>query len=174
MTSVGFSPSSSSMSSMLDVSRSALARTQQAGESGPVASPGTGSNAAYWSIPTTLSASSLSMGSVQDANGLAAAVTDTAAVGLEQATEIVARIQQKLVQAKAVGSNRPAINAEIDQMKGTLAAVVDASSFNGENWLKVEAGQQPKVASLLASVTSGAEGGLAINMIDIDTAQATL
>jgi flagellin len=173
MTSVGFNLSSASALAMLDASRSALDRTRQPSESREVEAPAQ-DNSAYWSIATTASASSLSMGSVQDANGLAAAVADTAAVGLDQATEIVGRIQQKLVQAKAVGSNKPAINAEIDAMKGKLADVIDESAFNGENWLKVEAGQRPKVASLLASVTSGEKGDLSINMIDVDTAQATL
>ena len=173
MTSVGFNLSSASALAMLDASRSALDRTRQPSENREVEATAP-DNSAYWSIPTTVSASSLSLGSVQDANGRAAAVTDTAAVGLEQATEIVARIQQKLVQAKAVGSNKPAINSEIDAMKVELSTVVDESSFNGENWLKVEAGQRPKVTSLLASVTSGERGGLSINMIDVDTAQATL
>jgi flagellin len=173
MTSVGFNLSSASALAMLDVSRSALERTSQPAETRETQAPAQ-DNAAYWSIPTTASASSLSIGSVQDANGMAAAVTDTAAVGLEQATQIVAGIQQKLIQAKAVGSNKPAINAEIDVMKGKLAEVVGESSFNGENWLKVEAGQRPKVTSLLASVTSSARGELSINMIDVDTAQATL
>lgn len=173
MTSVGFNLSSASALAMLDASRSAIERTRQPAETRQTQAPAS-DNAAYWSIPTTFSASSLSLGSVQDANGRAAAVTDTAAIGLEQATEIVARIQQKIVQAKAVGANKPAINADIDTMKVALAEVIDESSFNGENWLQVEAGRRPKVTSLLASVTSGARGELSINMIDVDTAQATL
>ncbi|TPP11627.1 flagellar hook associated protein [Rhizobium glycinendophyticum] len=181
MTSVGFNLTSASSASMLDTSSKALERVRQTASVRDAAAPAkTGapttpeSNTAYWSIPTTFSASSLSLGSVQDANGRAAAVTDTAAVGLEQATEIVGRIQQKLVQAKAVGANKSAINAEIDTMKARLSEVIDDSAFNGENWLQVGAGQQPKVASLLASVSTGDQGELSINMIDFDTAQATL
>jgi flagellin len=111
---------------------------------------------------------------VQEANEVAAAVTDTAALGLEQATDIVARIQQKLVLAKAVGADREAINADIQDMKTDLGAVVSESSFNGDNWLAVEAGGRPRVASLLASVTTGEDGGLSINMVDFDTAKSTL
>lgn len=173
MTSVGFNLSSASALAMLDASRSALERTKQPAETAEAQAPAS-DNGAYWSIPTTFNAASLPLGSVQDANGLAAAVTDTAAIGLEQATEIVGHIQQKLVQAKATGSNKPAINAEIDAMKAALTGVIQESSFNGENWLQVEAGQTPKMASLVTSVTSGARGELSINMIDFDTAQATL
>jgi flagellin len=162
---------------MLDASHMALERSRRAaaGREAEVAAPSyTDASSSYWSIATTVSASSLSLSSVQDANGLAAAVTDTAAIGLEQATEIVGRIQQKLVQAKAAGSNKLAINAEIDQMKVALSEVIDESAFNGENWLQAGAGERPKIVSLLASVTSGARGELSINMIDVDTAQATL
>lgn len=131
-------------------------------------------NAAYWSIATTINAGSLSLGNVQDANGRAAALVDMAAVGLEQATDIVALMQQKLVQAKAVGANKPAINADIEGMKAQLATLVGDSSFQGENWLEVDAGAQPRVSSLLASVRKGADGAVSINMVDFDTAQTTL
>ncbi|PYB75543.1 flagellar hook associated protein [Rhizobium wuzhouense] len=173
MTAVGSNLTSALSVSMLDASRAALERTRQSSAAPEARSPAR-ENSAYWSIPTTLSASSLSLGSVQEANGVAAAVTDTAAAGLEEATDIVSRIQQKLIQAKALGANRPAIDAEIGTMKGKLAELVDDSSFNGQNWLKLEAGQRPKVASLIASLTSGERGELSINMIDVDTAQATL
>jgi flagellin len=117
---------------------------------------------------------SVSASSVQEANEIAAAVTDTAALGLEQATDLVARIQQKLVLSKAVGADRDAINADVSQMKADLRTVVEESGFNGDNWLVVEAGGRPKVTSLLASVSSGANGSLSINMVDFDTAKSTL
>lgn len=171
MTSVGSNLTSALSVSMLEASRAAAERVRQTTDA---TATQTADHSAYWTIPTTFSASSLSLGSVQEANGLAAAVTDTAVAGLEAATEIVSRIQQKLIQAKALGSNRPAIDAEIGGMKEKLADIVADSGFNGENWLTVEAGQRPKVASLIASVTSDERGELSINMIDVDTAQATL
>ncbi len=129
---------------------------------------------AYWSIATTMRPGSLSMASVQEANDIAVAVTDTAALGLEQATDIVAQIQQKLIFAKAVGVDREGINADISQMKTDLGTAIDESSFNGDNWLKMEAGGRPKVASLIASVTVGEDRSLSINMVDFDTARSTL
>lgn len=171
MTSVGSNLTSALSVSMLEASRAAAERVRQTTDA---TATQTADHSAYWTIPTTFNASSLSLGSVQEANGLAAAVTDTAVAGLEAATEIVSRIQQKLIQAKALGSNRPGIDAEIGGMKEKLADIVADSGFNGENWLTVEAGQRPKVASLIASVTSDERGELSINMIDVDTAQATL
>ena len=105
MSSVWLNPSLANAASM--ASASALERVAKPSAKAPVAeTPADASN--YWSISTTMRPGSLSAGSVQEANEIAAAVTDTAALGLEQATDIVARIQQKLVLAKAVGADREA------------------------------------------------------------------
>lgn len=173
MTSVSFNSTSASALAMPAGSTSALERTQRQAANGREVEQAA-DNAAYWSIATTMKASSVSMSSVEDANGLAAALTDTAGVGVREATSLVAQIQSKLVLATAVGSNKQAINSEISQLKDQLNTVVESSAFNGQNWLKVEAGSQPKVSSMVASVTGGGEGDLSINMIDFDTAKSTL
>ncbi|AOG12048.1 flagellin N-terminal helical domain-containing protein [Agrobacterium sp. RAC06] len=173
MTAASFNPSIASQASMASAAASALDRVAPRAVAAPVAEVDAAASS-YWSISTTMRPGSLSAGSVQEANEIAAAVSDTAALGLEQATDIVARIQQKLVLAKAIGADRNAINADISQMKVDLGAVVEDSTFNGDNWLMVEAGGRPKVASLLASVTTGDDGGLSINMVDFDTAKSTL
>ena len=173
MSSVWLNPSLASAASMASASVAALERVNQPAAVKPAAES-TSDTSSYWSISTTLRSDSLSIGSVQEANDTAAAVTDTAALGLEQATDIVARIQQKLVLAKGIGADRDAINADIAQMKSDLGALVEDSAFKGENWLVVEAGGRPKVTSLLASVTTDGDGGLSINMVDFDTAKSTL
>ncbi len=173
MSSVWLNPSMASAASMASASASALDQVSKPAVSNPAAEAENGASS-YWSISTTMRPGNLSAGSVQEANEVAQAVTDTAALGLEQATDIVARIQQKLVLAKAVGADRDAINADITQMKADLGAVVEDSSFNGDNWLMVEAGGRPKVTSLLASVSTGNDGSLSINMVDFDTARSTL
>lgn len=173
MSSVWLNPSLASGASLASAAASALERVKPAGPK-PVQDADTSDNGSYWSISTTMRAGSLPASSVQEANEIAAAVTDTAALGLEQATEIVARIQQKLVLSKAVGVDRDAINADVSLMKADLRKVVEESGFNGDNWLMVEAGGRPKVTSLLASVTSRDDGSLSINMVDFDTAKSTL
>ena len=173
MSSVWLNPSSTNAASMAAAPASALDRTARQPATQPAAEGNPGSSS-YWSIATTMRPGSLSMGSVQEANDIAAAMTDTAALGLEQATDLVARIQQKLVLSKAMGADRNAINEDIVQMKADLGALVEDSGFNGDNWLAVDAGGRPKVASLLASVTTGEDGGLSINMVDFDTAKSTL
>ncbi|MBC7310966.1 MAG: flagellar hook associated protein, partial [Rhizobium sp.] len=70
--------------------------------------------------------------------------------------------------------NRSAVNAEITQLKAQLGTIAQSSSFNGQNWLNLEAGQQPKVQSMVASVTSNGDGDVSVNVIDFDTAKSTL
>lgn len=131
-------------------------------------------NAAYWSIATTMKSDNLSLSSVEDATGLSAAVADTAALGVEQATSLVADIQAKLITAKAVGSNRDAINTDITQLKQQLSTVADSSSFNGQNWLKLGASETPSIAQMVSSVGSDSNGNLAVNVVNFDRASSTL
>jgi flagellin len=131
-------------------------------------------NAAYWSIATTMKSSNLSLSSAEDAQAFSAAITDTAAVGMEAATDIMSEIQSKLILAKSPGVDKDIINSEISQLKEQLGSIVDSSSFNGQNWLKTEASKAPKVQSMVGSVTSNADGDVAINVIDFDTAKSNL
>lgn len=131
-------------------------------------------NAAYWSIATTMKSDNLSLSSAEDATGLSAAVADTAALGVQQATSIVSDIQSKLIMSKAVGANKDAINTEINQLKSQLSTVADSASFNGQNWLKLDASQSPKVTSMVSSVGTDSNGNLAVNVTNFDTAKSVL
>ncbi len=131
-------------------------------------------NAAYWSIASSMRSTGLSLSSAQDAAGLAAATTDTAALGMQAAADIVSQIQTRLVLSYSTGVDRDAIGEEIAQLKQQLRTVSESSSFNGENWLNVQAGASAGVKSLVASVTSGPDGLSTIGTIDIDTAATTL
>lgn len=173
MTSVSFNSTSASALSLLTGSSRALEATQTRVASGKRVDEAS-DNAAYWSIATTMSADNMSLSSAEDATGLAAAVTDTAALGMEMATSIVAEIQSRLVLAQAVGTNRSAVNAEITQLKEQLGTLAQSSAFNGQNWLNLDVGQQPKIQSMVASVTSNGNGDVSVNVIDFDTAKSTL
>lgn len=131
-------------------------------------------NSAYWSIATTMKSHNLALSSAEDATGLAAAVADTAALGVEAAAGIVSEIQSRLVLAQSLGSGRGAVDQEITALKEQLSTIASSSSFNGQNWLQLGAGQQPKVETMVASVTNNANGEIAVNVIDFDTANSVL
>ena len=85
MTSVSFNSTAASALSLLTGSSRALEATQTRVASGKRVEEAS-DNAAYWSIATTMSADSMSLSSAEDATGLSAAITDTAAIGMEAAT----------------------------------------------------------------------------------------
>ena len=173
MTSISFNSTAASALSLLTGSNRALQESQDRVSSGLRVNQAA-DNSAYWSIATTMRADNLSLSSAEDATGLAAAVTDTAALGMEQATSIVSDIQAKLILAKSVGSDKSAINSEIDVLKDQLKTVAKSSSFNGQNWLNLDKGQTPQVESMVASVSKSGDGQLSVNVIDFDTANSTL
>lgn len=173
MSSVSINATAASALSLLTGSSKALEASQVKVASGQKINEAA-DNAAYWSIATTIKSDNLSLSSAEDATGLAAAIADTAALGIEAATGIVSEIQAKLVMAKAVGSDKTAINTEITALKAQLGTIAKSTSFNGENWLSTENGQSPKVTSMVASVTSNKDGDLNVNVIDFDTGQSTI
>lgn len=131
-------------------------------------------NDAYWSITATIRTGGLSLSSAGDATGRAAVLTDIAALGIETTTGIVMDIRDRLVQARSPGADRDALNAEIGALKEQLQATAVSSSFDGQNWLHLEAGQQPKVQSLVASVSRSGPGELAVSIADFDTGRSAV
>ncbi|WP_137130338.1 flagellin [Rhizobium sp. FY34] len=131
-------------------------------------------NAAYWSIATTMKSSNLSLSSAEDAQAFSAAIADTASVGMAAATDIMSEIQSKLILAKSPGVDKDVIGSEIGQLKEQLGSIIDSSAFNGQNWLKTDATQAPKVKSMVGSVTNNSNGDVSINVIDFDTAKSNL
>ncbi|CAN7509494.1 flagellin [Rhizobium sp. LjRoot30] len=131
-------------------------------------------NAAYWSIAKAMQSNGMALSSAEDASGLAAATTDTAALGMEAAAGIVSEIQAKLVLARSSGVDKNAINSEITQLKEQLVTISQSTSFSGENWLNAGAGATPGVKSLVASVSTGEDGTTSVNTIEFDTAATTL
>ncbi|MCM2291204.1 flagellar hook associated protein [Allorhizobium sp. BGMRC 0089] len=173
MASVSLNSTSASALSVLTGSTAALEKTQKTIATGKSVDSAA-DNPAYWSIATTMKADNLSMSSMEDATALSSAVTDTAAFGLQQATDIVSDIQAKLISAKAVGADKSAINGDISQLKDQLTSTIQSASFNGQNLLQLGAGQSPKIVSMVSSVGTDGNGNLSVNVTSIDTAKTTL
>ncbi|KPF46774.1 flagellin [Rhizobium sp. AAP43] len=92
-------------------------------------------NAAYWSISTTLRSDQQALGAVEDALGLGAAAVDTAYAGMSSVIDIVDQIKAKLVASRETSVDKLKVNTELDQLKEQIYAVVESSSFSGQNWL---------------------------------------
>ncbi len=78
-------------------------------------------NAAYWSIATTMRSDNKANSVVQDALGLGAGKVDTAYTAMNKAIEVVDAIKQKILLAKASGSEqRSKIQGDIDSLQKQL------------------------------------------------------
>lgn len=123
-------------------------------------------NAAYWSIATTMRTDNRSLSAVEDALGLGAAIVDTAATGILAAIDVMDDIKSRLVAAREPGVDRNKINAELSELKAQLKTIADGSSFNGENWLKYRASEQPWLKQPIEIVASVSRNG---GTFDVET-----
>jgi len=96
-------------------------------------------NAAIWSIATVMESDVKSFGQVSDSLNLGSATVGVARSASEQVTGL-------LQEAKAliVGANDPSVSdndrskyqTDLTELTGTIGAIVDSASFNGQNLLK--------------------------------------
>ena len=172
MTGVSTNASSAAALALLTGSTKALEDQQKVAVAGKKVDSAE-DNAAYWSISKAMNSNSVSMSAAMDATGVAQATADVASLGMEQATDVVSKIQSKLILAKSSGVDKNAINSEISQLQKQLGTVAKSASFSGQNWLD-SGTSKPGVTSLVASVSSGKDGGLQVNTLDFDTSQTNL
>jgi flagellin len=127
-------------------------------------------NAAYWSIATTMRSDNSALSTVRDALGLGAATVDVAYTGLTSAIEVVDEIKTKLVAAVQPGVDRAKIQSEITELQAQLQGISDAATFQGQNWLSVDASAATYNAtkSIVASFTRDSAGAVSVDTIDID------
>lgn len=128
-------------------------------------------NAAYWSIATTMRADTKGITAVADSIGLGQAILDTAYLGMKQVLEYLDEIKKLVVVAAEMGPAQTSTwthdyvvdpvydgtsHAKLDkQIRGlfrSILTVVESSSFNGVNLLKV-ASDGPSVQSSIGFVT---------------------
>jgi flagellin len=127
-------------------------------------------NAAYWSIATTMRSDNSALSTVRDALGLGAATVDVAYTGLTSAIDVVDEIKTKLVAAAQPGIDRAKIQSEITELQAQLQGISDSATFQGQNWLSVDASAATYNAtkSIVSSFTRDAAGAVSVDTIDID------
>ncbi len=126
-------------------------------------------NAAYWSIATTMRSDNAALSTVRDALGLGAATVDVAYTGLTSAIDVVDEIKSKLVAARQPGIDRAKIQSEITELQAQVQGIANSATFQGQNWLSVDASAASYNAtqSIVSSFTR-AGGVITIGTIDID------
>ena len=130
-------------------------------------------NAAYWSIATTMRGDRSSLSTVADALGLGSATAEIAAKGIESAIEIAGKIKDKLVAARTPGVDRTKIQSEIKELQESLKAVVDSATFNGQNWLETDSGEDT-TRTIVSSFSRDSSGNITVGTISVDLSSTRL
>lgn len=125
-------------------------------------------NAAYWSISTTMRSDNMAMSAVRDALGLSAAVLDTTYAAVETSIDIMAQITAKLVAAQEQGVDKTKINEELDQFKQQLQSTMDSASFNGQNWLSWNSGEDSRDKQIVSSFMRSSDGNVSLGTISYE------
>lgn len=125
-------------------------------------------NAAYWSISTTMHSDNMAMSAVRDALGLSAAVLDTTYAAVETSIDIMAQITAKLVAAQEQGVDKTKINEELDQFKQQLQSTMDSASFNGQNWLSWNSGEDSRDKQIVSSFIRSSDGNVSLGTISYE------
>ncbi|MFN3443618.1 MAG: flagellin, partial [Rhizobium rosettiformans] len=125
-------------------------------------------NAAYWSISTTMRSDNMAMSAVRDALGLSAAVLDTTYAAVETSIDIMAQITAKLVAAQEHGVDKTKINEELDQFKQQLQSTMDSASFNGQNWLSWNSGEDSRDKQIVSSFMRSSDGNISLGTISYE------
>ncbi|MQY42040.1 flagellin [Epibacterium sp. SM1969] len=92
-------------------------------------------NSAIWSISKVMEADAKSFEAVEDSLALGQATVGVAVSAVEQITDILNDIREKVVQATGENVNHTAIGAEITQLSDQVEQIIDAAQFNGANLL---------------------------------------
>jgi flagellin len=132
-------------------------------------------NAAYWSIATTMRSDISALSTVQDALGLGSGTVDTAYTAMNSAIEVVSKIKEKLVAARAPGVDKAKVQSELTELQSQLTSMADAATFSGESWLSVDSGATGYNAtkSIVASFTRSG-GSVSIGTISVDVSKTAL
>ena len=128
----------------------------------------------YWSMATTMRSDQSSLSTISDALGLGSSKVDTASTAMDSVVSLLTQIQSKLVSAKEPGTDKNAVNADIQQLKNQLQSVTQSASFSGENWLYNTAEQPNTQQSVISNFTRGAGGQVSLTTIGYDSSKTLM
>lgn len=131
-------------------------------------------NAAYWSIATTMRSDNKALGTVKDALGLGAAMTDTAYTALSSSIKVVDEIKAKLTAASQPGVDKDKVQKEITQLQDQLKSIAKSASFSGENWVLEDATTTPGTKAIIGSFNRDTTGNISLTTLEYDTTNSTL
>ncbi|NLR98973.1 flagellin [Rhizobium sp. P38BS-XIX] len=131
-------------------------------------------NPTYWSMANTMRSDQSSLGTITDALGLGSSKVDTASTAMDTVVSLLTQIQSKLVSAKEPGTNKDAVNADIQQLKNQLQSVTQSASFSGENWLYNSSAHPTTQQSVISNFSRDSSGQISLATIGYDSSQTLM
>ncbi|MDL2401453.1 flagellin [Rhizobium mayense] len=128
----------------------------------------------YWSMSKTMQSDQNSLSTITDALGLGASKVDTASTAMDTVVNLLTQIQAKLVSAKEPGTDKSAVNGDIQQLKNQLQSVTQSASFSGENWLYNTNSQPDTKQSVISNFTRGPGGQVNLETVNYDSTQTLM
>ncbi|WP_298956899.1 flagellin [uncultured Methylobacterium sp.] len=126
--------------------------------------------AAYWSIAQTLRSDNGSLSAVTDAMRLDANSVKAAAGGVNQITENLTTIKNKLVNAISTNVDRATTQNEIKDLLRGIKTTADNTVMNGSNWLSVDSSRSDFSDQIgLVSAFSRNNGTVTVSTSNLDT-----
>jgi flagellin len=123
-------------------------------------------NAAYWSVATTMRSDNKAISAVQDALGMSSAVVDTAYTAVSASIDVMSEIKAKIVTAHEKGADKTKIDEELTQLKQQLRSTIETASFNGQNWLAWDSGDDSNDKQIVGSFVRDGNGGVQLAMMN--------
>ncbi|MDO1581216.1 flagellin [Rhizobium oryzicola] len=126
-------------------------------------------NAAYWSIATTMRSDNKALSAVSDTLNLSAAMVDVAYTAMNSTIGVLDQIKAKVVAASQPGVDKGKVQKEINKLQDQLTTISKSASFNGQNWLSIDASIGATVATnLVSGFTRDADGGISLQTTTVD------
>jgi flagellin len=122
-------------------------------------------NTAYWSIATTMKSDNKALAAAQDSLGMGEAAVGVAYNGMTNAIWVVQQIKDKLVDAREAGVDKVKINNELTELRQQLYSIVDASQFNGVNWLDRTSAADDQDHQVVGSFSRNADGTVSVKLL---------
>ncbi|MBT8155770.1 flagellin [Epibacterium ulvae] len=124
-------------------------------------------NSAIWSISKVMEADAQSFEAVEDSLSLGAATVGVALAAVEQVSDILNDVREKIIQATGENVDRTAIGNEITQLTGQIEQIIDAAQFNGANLLDGTTVDGTETELTVLSSVNRSSTGIAISNITV-------
>ena len=127
-------------------------------------------NSAIWSISKVMEADAASFEAVEDSLSLGAATVGVALAAVEQITDILEDVREKVIQATGENVDHDAISDEITQLTDQIGQIIDAAQFNGANLLDADTVDGSNSDLTVLSSVNRAAGGSGVTVSNITVA----